>query len=74
MSNTTEDKMERKYYKVTEVAEIFGMSTKKVRAYCHGPHQTFAFQAVTNGNIMIDLKKFETFLSGGKPDHRRRIR
>lgn len=71
--STTEDKMERKYYKVSEVAEIFGMSAKVVRAYCHGPHQNFAFQAVTNGNILIDLKKFETFLTGGKPDHRRRI-
>ena len=65
--------MERKYFKVSEVAEMFGMSPKAVRAHCHAPGQRFAFQVVTNGNILIDLKKFEDYMKGNKPDHRRRI-
>ena len=66
--------MERKYFKVSETAEIFGMSPKRIRNYCHTPGQLFAFQPVTNGNILIDVKKFEDFLKAAKPDHRRRIR
>lgn len=65
--------MERKYYKVGEVAEIFAMSPKKVREKCHADGQLFAFQPVKNGNILIDLKKFEDYMKGSKPDHRRRI-
>lgn len=65
--------MEQKYYKVSEVAELLGMSVKKVRDYCHAKGQFFAHQTVANGNIMIDLKKFETFLKGRKPEYRRRI-
>lgn len=65
--------MSRKYYKVGEVAEIFAMSPKKVRECCHAPGQFFAFQPVKNGNILIDIEKFENYLKGSRPDHRRRI-
>lgn len=65
----------RKYYKVREVAEMFAMSPKKVREHCHAKGQRFAFQLVENGNILIDLQKYEEFLVKVRAvEHRRRIR
>ena len=66
--------MERKYYKVREVAEMFSMSPKKVREHCHAKGQRFAFQPVENGNILIDPKKYEEFLKVRPVENRRRIR
>lgn len=66
--------MERKYYKVREVAEMFAMSPKKVREHCHAKGQRFAFQPVENGIILIDLKKYEEFLQVRTAEHLRRIR
>ncbi len=54
--------MEQKYFKVTEVAKIFGLKPAVVRQLCHARGQRFAFQPVKGGNIMIDLKKFELFM------------
>lgn len=65
--------MERKLYKVKEVAEMFAMSPKKVRERCHARGQRFAFQAVENGNILIDIKKFEEFLKSNALQSKRRI-
>ena len=66
--------MEKKYYKVREVAEMFSMSPKKVREHCHAKGQRFAFQPVENGNILIDSKKYEEFLKARPVENRRRIR
>ena len=54
--------MEQKYFKVSQVAKIFGMKPAIVRQYCHARGQRFAFQPVKRGNIFIDIKKFEEFL------------
>ena len=54
--------MEQKYYKVSEVAQIFSLKPAVVRQFCHAKGQRFAFQPVKNGNILIDIKKFEEFL------------
>ena len=54
--------MEQKYYKVREVAQIFGLKPAIVRQFCHAKGQRFAFQPVKRGNLMIDIKKFEDFL------------
>lgn len=54
--------MEQKYYKVTEVAKIFGMKPALIRQFCHARGQRFAFQLVKRGNILIDVKEFEKFL------------
>lgn len=53
--------MERKYYKVSEVAEMFAMSPKKVREFCHAKNQNFAFQTVANGSIHINVEKFDSW-------------
>ena len=66
--------MERKFYKVSEVAEMFAMSPKKVREHCHAKGQRFAFQPVENGNILIDPKKYEDFLKVRTAESKRRIR
>lgn len=54
--------MEQKYYKVREVAQIFGLKPAIVRQFCHAKGQRFAFQPVRRGNLYIDIKKFEDFL------------
>lgn len=51
--------IERKYYKVNDIAQIFSLNPRVVRQYCHAKGQRFAFQPVKKGNILIDLKKFE---------------
>jgi hypothetical protein len=53
---------------------MFAMSPKKVREHCHAKGQRFAFQPVENGNILIDLKKYEEFLKVRTAEHLRRIR
>ena len=65
--------MERKYYKVKEAAEMFGISPKKIREHCHARGQRFAFQPVENGNILIDIKKYEDFLKRRTTECMRRI-
>lgn len=52
----------RQYYKIKEVAEITGLDRQTVRDYSHADGQDFAFQAVKNGNIMIDLNAFRRWL------------
>ena len=54
--------MEQKYYKVSDVAKIFGLKPAIVRQFAHARGQRFAYQPVKNGNILIDVKKFEEFL------------
>lgn len=54
--------MEQKYYKVREVAQIFGLKPAIVRQFCHAKGQRFAFQPVKRGCILVDIKKFEDFL------------
>lgn len=55
--------MEQKYFKVTEVAKIYGMRPVMVRSFCHAKGQQFAFRPIPNGCFYIDLKKFEEFLA-----------
>ena len=54
---------ERKYYKVNDIAQIFSLKPSIVRQYCHAKGQRFAFQPVKNGNIYIDLQKFEKWFN-----------
>ncbi|MCR5430971.1 MAG: helix-turn-helix domain-containing protein [Lachnospiraceae bacterium] len=54
--------MEQKYYKVTKIAEIFGIPAKTIRDMCHARGQRFAFRPVKNGNWLIDRAKFEKHL------------
>lgn len=55
--------MEQKYYKVSDVARIFGLKPQIVRNYCHAKGQRFAFQPSGKGGcILVDIKKFEDFL------------
>lgn len=60
--------MEQKYYKVREVAQIFGLKPAVVRNYCHARGQNFAYQIVRNGNIYIDLSKFSRWFETRKTE------
>lgn len=55
--------MEKKYYKVKEIAKIFSLKPRKVRDYCHARGQRFAFQpSGRGGSILIDIEKFEKWI------------
>lgn len=51
--------IEQKYYKVAEIAKIFGLPAKLVRDMCHARGQKFAFRPVPNGNFRINKEAFE---------------
>lgn len=50
-----------KTYKVSEVAEIFGIDDRVVRDACHARRQTFATRLKPNGRFYIDLDKFRAW-------------
>ena len=54
--------IEPKYYKVSKIAEIFGLPVKMVRDMCHARGQRFAFRPVAGGNWIIDKERFEKYL------------
>lgn len=54
--------MEQKYYKVSKISKIYGISAKMVRDMCHARGQKFAFRPVEHGNWIIDREKFEQHL------------
>ncbi len=53
--------MER-YYKATEIANLYGMTAETVRNLCHARGQKFATRLVPNGRFYIDRAKFEEFM------------
>lgn len=55
--------MEQRFYKVTKIAKLFGLSAKMVRDMCHARGQKFAFRPVKDGNWLIDRVKFEEYLA-----------
>ena len=55
--------MEQKYFKVSEIARIFGIEPKTVRKYCRSrAGKTFAFKPYRGANYKIDFKKFESYI------------
>ena len=56
------DLVERHHRTQSDVAKIFGLKPAIVRQFAHARGQRFAYQPVKNGNILIDVKKFEEFL------------
>lgn len=55
--------MEQKYFSVSEVALIYALKPAVVRSYCHAKGQSFAYQLVKSGKLLIDLKKFDKWFS-----------
>ncbi len=53
--------MER-FYKATEIAEMYGMTAETVRNLCHARGQKFATRLVPNGRFYINREKFEEHL------------
>lgn len=53
---------EKKFYKVTEIARIYGIKIETVRNLCHARGQKFATRLVPNGRFYIDIEKFDEFL------------
>ena len=51
-----------KFYKASEIAEIYGMKAEIVRNLCHARGQKFATRLVPNGRFYIDREKFDDFL------------
>lgn len=66
--------MEKGWGSIKEVAEAFGMRPNLLRQLCHARGQLFASQPVKNGNIIINVKKFEKWLGENRPEFRRRIK
>ncbi len=54
----------QRYFSVTQIAEMYGLTKQTVREYCRRPWQRFAFQpAGKNGKILIDKEKFDRWLA-----------
>ncbi len=58
--------VQQKYYRVSEVAKILGLSQDKVREYCHVKRNSFAFRVGQNGKFMIDLEKLRAYIERPK--------
>ena len=50
-----------KYYRPSEVAEIYGLTIKVVQNLCHARGQRFATRLTPRGWFYIDLGKFDEF-------------
>lgn len=55
--------MEQKCFSVSEVAQIYALKPAVVRSYCHAKGQSFAYQLVKSGKLLIDLKKFDKWFN-----------
>lgn len=55
--------IEQKYYSVREVSQIYALKPAVIRAYCHAKGQSFAYQMVKSGKLLIDLKKFDKWFN-----------
>lgn len=53
----------QRYFSVTQIAEMYGLTKQTVREYCRKPWQRFAFQPCKGGKIIIDKEKFDRWLA-----------
>lgn len=51
-----------KYYSVSEIAKIYGMTAKTIRELCHARGASFAFKLKENGRYYIDVRKFKEYI------------
>ena len=56
------DGVSRKYYKTRDVANETGLPIERVRELCHTRGANFAYRVKKNGQFLIDLEKFRTFI------------
>jgi len=55
--------MEERFYKVSEISEIFGLPCKVIRDMCYARGQRFAFKpGGAKGNWRINKERFEKYL------------
>ena len=50
-----------KFYRASEVAKIYGLTTDFVQYLCHARGQKFAKRLTPRGWFYIDIKKFDEF-------------